>query len=146
MRSWPNSVRSPGCCRRIYGSWNGNVATTMIEPLVQEIQAGCTSSKLRDWLDELQQQHLIDNLDRFRERSDKEQGPDGADDDAGDDRDRFLEYQVNLLVDNSQQQGAPVVIEDAPTYRNLFGAIERSGRPSTAGSSPTSHASRRAVC
>ena len=40
-------------------------------------------------------------------------------------RDLFQPYQVNLLVDNSEQKGAPVIVEDYPTYRNIFGSIER---------------------
>jgi large subunit ribosomal protein L19 len=40
--------------------------------------------------------------------------------------DSFTEYQVNVLVDNSEAKGAPVIIETSPTYRNLFGTIERS--------------------
>lgn len=39
--------------------------------------------------------------------------------------DRFQPYRVNLLVDNSQQDGPPIVIEEYPTYRNIFGSIER---------------------
>ena len=39
--------------------------------------------------------------------------------------DPFLPYQVNLLVDNSEQKSPPVIIESYPTYRNLFGSIER---------------------
>jgi len=38
---------------------------------------------------------------------------------------RWFDYQVNVMVDNSATRGAPVVLEDAPTYRNLFGTIER---------------------
>lgn len=41
------------------------------------------------------------------------------------DVDLFQPYKVNLLVDNSEQKGAPVIIEEYPTYRNLFGSIER---------------------
>jgi lon-related putative ATP-dependent protease len=37
----------------------------------------------------------------------------------------FRRYDVNVLVDNSQTEGAPVVIESNPIYPNLFGAIER---------------------
>ena len=37
----------------------------------------------------------------------------------------FHPYQVNLLVDNSDTEGAPVIVESYPTYRNLFGSIER---------------------
>ncbi|MBW2708099.1 MAG: AAA family ATPase [Deltaproteobacteria bacterium] len=41
------------------------------------------------------------------------------------DGDRFQPYQVNLLVDNSDQNAPPVVVESYPTYRNIFGSIER---------------------
>ena len=34
-------------------------------------------------------------------------------------------YAVNLLVDNSEQQGAPIVVDDHPTAVNLLGCIER---------------------
>jgi lon-related putative ATP-dependent protease len=39
--------------------------------------------------------------------------------------DFFQPYQVNLIVDNGDQKGPPVLIESYPTYRNLFGSIER---------------------
>ena len=39
--------------------------------------------------------------------------------------DNFQSYQVNLLVDNGELNGSPVVIEPYPNYRNLFGSIER---------------------
>jgi len=38
--------------------------------------------------------------------------------------DVFDRYVVNLLVDNSEQEGAPVVFESNPTYMNLLGRIE----------------------
>ncbi len=34
-------------------------------------------------------------------------------------------YDVNVIVDNSETKGAPVVIESNPAYPNLFGTIER---------------------
>src|SRR5258708_16479210 len=37
----------------------------------------------------------------------------------------FTEYQVNLVFDSPGRAGVWVVREDAPTYRNLFGTIER---------------------
>lgn len=36
----------------------------------------------------------------------------------------FVKYSVNILVDNSNTEGAPVVYESNPTYLNLFGSIE----------------------
>jgi lon-related putative ATP-dependent protease len=37
----------------------------------------------------------------------------------------FKRYEVNVIVDNSNLQGAPVVVELSPTYQNLFGRIEK---------------------
>ncbi len=42
----------------------------------------------------------------------------------GDEEDGFHEYRVNVLIDNADAAGPPVVFETAPTYRNLFGSIE----------------------
>lgn len=39
--------------------------------------------------------------------------------------DPLKKYIVNVLVDNSEHQGAPVIIERNPTYSNLFGKIEQ---------------------
>jgi len=37
---------------------------------------------------------------------------------------RFRRYQVNVIVDNGNRQGAPVIYEDNPTYQNLVGRVE----------------------
>jgi lon-related putative ATP-dependent protease len=37
----------------------------------------------------------------------------------------FKKYEVNLIVDNSDVKGAPVVTEFNPTYQNLFGRVEK---------------------
>ncbi len=36
----------------------------------------------------------------------------------------FRKYEVNVIVDNSEIKGAPVISEDNPTINNLFGKIE----------------------
>lgn len=36
----------------------------------------------------------------------------------------FERYEVNLLVDHKETEGAPIVFESNPTYNNLFGRIE----------------------
>ncbi len=33
-------------------------------------------------------------------------------------------YKVNLIVDNSKQEGAPIIFEDNPSYANLVGKVE----------------------
>jgi lon-related putative ATP-dependent protease len=37
----------------------------------------------------------------------------------------FRKYQVNVLVDNGRQSGAPVVVELNPSYAALFGRVEK---------------------
>ena len=37
----------------------------------------------------------------------------------------FKKYEVNVIIDNSKLKGAPVIIEQNPTYQNLFGRIEK---------------------
>ncbi len=43
----------------------------------------------------------------------------------------FLRYSVNLLVDNNQSTGAPVIYEDNPMYNNLVGRIEHTSHIGT---------------
>ena len=40
----------------------------------------------------------------------------------------FRRYQVNVLVDNAGQKGAPIVYEDHPTHQNLVGRVEHLAR------------------
>jgi lon-related putative ATP-dependent protease len=37
----------------------------------------------------------------------------------------FRKYQINVLVDNSKQEGAPVVVELNPSHNTLFGRVEK---------------------
>jgi lon-related putative ATP-dependent protease len=37
----------------------------------------------------------------------------------------FLRYQVNVLVDQKDLKGAPLIFETNPTYQNVFGQIEK---------------------
>lgn len=39
--------------------------------------------------------------------------------------DYFRNYEVNVILDNTNQKKCPVIIETSPTYQNLFGVIEK---------------------
>jgi lon-related putative ATP-dependent protease len=41
---------------------------------------------------------------------------------------QLKKYAVNILVDNSKLNGAPVIVETNPTHNNLFGRIEQEAR------------------
>ncbi len=45
---------------------------------------------------------------------------------GGQERSPLWRYEVNLLVDNSETKGSPVILETNPSFGNLFGVIERS--------------------
>ncbi len=40
----------------------------------------------------------------------------------------LAKYDVNILIDNSEMKGAPLVIETNPTYTNLIGKMEKESR------------------
>jgi lon-related putative ATP-dependent protease len=97
----------------------------LIRDAVKEIKVKYENGKIQEYLQEVEE-GLINDLDRFR-RKKEEQPPlpiPGLP--FGKGEDEFLEYQVNVLVDNSETQIAPIIIETTPSYKNLFGIIERS--------------------
>lgn len=65
---------------------------------------------------------LISDLDRFREaqprRGEEEPPPFRK-------REPFEEFSVNLILDNADTAKTPIIIEKVPTYKNIFGSLER---------------------
>lgn len=64
---------------------------------------------------------IIENVDVFRQQGEEEAGTGGN---HGRLRGPFTRYGINVLVDNSKTEGAPVIHEDNPTYQNLVGRVE----------------------
>jgi predicted ATP-dependent protease len=97
------------------------VVKPLLEREMQAIRAGLKkqikdAAKLNAWLDAIAQD-VFDNLELFH----------GGDEDEG--RQDALQtalarYRVNLVVDNGGLTGAPVIVEDNPLFRVLFGSIE----------------------
>ncbi|PLY15986.1 MAG: peptidase [Sedimenticola sp.] len=70
-------------------------------------------------------QDFIENVDQFRQLDPTEiSGP-------AIELPQFNRYKVNILVDNIETKGAPIVFEDNPTYQNLIGRIEHIARMGT---------------
>jgi lon-related putative ATP-dependent protease len=65
---------------------------------------------------------IIENRDLFRASPEAAEGNPFA---ARAMAEAFKKYQVNVLVDNTNVQGAPVVIEMTPTFNNLVGRMEK---------------------
>jgi ATP-dependent Lon protease len=99
-------------------------AARLITPAIEELKRHFGNPDVTAHLDEMAE-HMLSHLDRFREAAGEPRPGEAPRMPGPDDGPHWFEYQVNVLVDNSSTQGAPVVSEDAPTYRNLFGTIER---------------------
>jgi len=99
-------------------------ATRVIEPLLAEIAERYHCDRITNWLERLKT-HFLKNLDRFRRRADRILDATTGEIVQDDVSERFIEYQVNLLVDNGELKQAPVIIEPVPSYKNLFGTIDR---------------------
>jgi len=119
-------------------------AARLITPPIAALKLHFDNEAVANYLDQVAN-HMLGHLERFRQIPEGHGGGEAAEQlmpsdpvaaaGRADPMSRFFEYQVNVLVNNSGRQGAPVICEDAPTYRNLFGTIERSvdpfGRAST---------------
>lgn len=97
-------------------------AAEVLTPLIGELTERYPDAEVRQYLAEVSE-HILDNLEDFQEQPPTPVPPfmmpwvpRGEE---------FLDYEVNVLVDSSSPQGAPIVIEPSPMYKNLFGAVER---------------------
>jgi len=101
--------------------------TQMISPAVKDsitdIKERFDYEKIHHYLDGVQED-IVANFHRFKEKEESPPSPiPGLV--LPQPADTFAEYQVNVLVDNSETKGAPIIVEMTPNYRNLFGTIER---------------------
>lgn len=69
----------------------------------------------------------VDSYKKAKEREDAQQQLPFAIGDAGGGL-NFDRFRVNLIVDNRDTKGAPVIVESNPTYPNLLGRIEHQAR------------------
>jgi lon-related putative ATP-dependent protease len=107
------------------------LAKKWIEPLLKDLMTPVRDKhpeeSVRTYLDEVETD-VMNHLERFRPRLVPTQtggetpGPPML---VPPDPTQLTDYEVNVLVDNSETDKPPVVIENTPTFRNLFGTIER---------------------
>ena len=99
-------------------SWDAEAITPIIRGGIAGLRERFTQKEIGEYLNQVEE-NLISNIELF-----KAQKKDDKEERLKDLPDAFLEYRVNLLVDNSEVKGAPVVMETNPNYVNLFGTIE----------------------
>ena len=101
-----------------------NFSATLIAPLITELKHRHLQEKVQRYLDGVQE-HLLSHLDMFKEGAQAGPAHPPPMTPPANEPESFLEYRVNVVVDNGETQGAPVLVEDTPTYKNLFGTIDR---------------------
>ena len=69
------------------------------------------------------QEDILENIDDFKKKQEPQQQ--AAPFPVPPKEVTFRKYDINVLIDNSETEGAPVIIESNPSYPNLFGSIER---------------------
>jgi len=84
-------------------------------------------SQVLDYVKEVQED-ILENIEDFKKKLEPQQqmpGQPATPFPVQPKEANLRKYDVNVLIDNSETQGAPVVIESNPAYPNLFGSIER---------------------
>lgn len=101
--------------RQLLREWDKKSITPNIKEAVSGIRSKFPYSRISEYLDHVEQ-NLNKNIELFKAQKTepKEKEP----------IDPFLDYQVNLLIDNSDLKKAPIIMETNPNYVNLFGSIE----------------------
>ena len=97
-------------------------AAGIVRPRARAIAARHENTAVSAHLDALVE-HLLDNLEPFRSREETSAPPWLPF--LVSETEPLAVYDVNVVVDNSRTESPPVVVVDSPTYKNLFGTIDR---------------------
>ncbi|MDF1612983.1 Lon protease family protein [Stygiobacter electus] len=100
-----------------------NLEIESVEVLIQitlgELKKKYKSEKIKSWIDQVHES-IIENLDVFKGAKPTQEATQ-----EGFIIDYLKEYEVNIILDNSQQKNIPVIVETSPTFNNLFGTVEK---------------------
>lgn len=101
------------------------IFTSMAKDLQQPLRESFADEKTTAFLDAMLDD-MAESMDAIKSMGAKPQGMPPGMPFMGPSPEAVMHpYQVNLLVDNAEREGPPIIIESYPTYRNLFGGIDR---------------------
>ena len=108
---------------------NRNTTGAAIALMMDELRAGyCDFPDVVQHLDAVEQD-IKENADDFLTPAQPPPGmPAPAPVEEAMTEARFRRYQINVIVDNGGQRGAPVIYEDNPTHQTLVGRVEYMAR------------------
>jgi predicted ATP-dependent protease len=91
----------------------------VVKGIIDNLQEKYKEPKVYEYLEEVEK-NILENIQAFKGAK-----PLGETTTEGFIIDYFKEYNVNIILDNSDTNECPIIIETSPTYSNLFGAIEK---------------------
>jgi lon-related putative ATP-dependent protease len=109
--------------REKHGKLDAEIAMYVVGHLMETLE-----EEFKDEKDALEyfkevQEDILDNIDDFKKKPEPQQQV--APFPVPPKEVTFRKYDINVFIDNSETEGAPVIIESNPSYPNLFGSIER---------------------
>ena len=99
------------------------IISPLVEDIVSDLKKKYKNEKVDLYLNEVKQS-ILGNIERFQGKKEKE-APTIPGLTIKQSKDNFIEYEVNVIVDNSEIKNAPIITETTPSYKNLFGTIEK---------------------
>ena len=94
-------------------------AEIVVKGTLENLKDKVYRQKSVEYINEVEE-NILDNVQIF-----KGVKPEGEITPEGFHIDYFKEYDVNIILDNSETTTCPVIIETSPTFVNLFGTIEK---------------------
>jgi len=91
----------------------------VVKGIIDNLKERYNDPKVVDYLDQVEK-NILENIQIFKGAK-----PLGENTEEGFIIDYFKEYNVNIILDNSDVNECPIIIETSPTYSNLFGAVEK---------------------
>ena len=103
--------------------WQSNVALLTVNAHINYIKSNFKrNKKINKFLDDVKND-ILKNINAFLV-SDKKQSQNEASNARPDIQQPWLNYRVNLFIDNSNRDGAPVIMDSNYSYPNIFGKLE----------------------
>ena len=103
---------------------NKEAISFFLDPMMQRLLSKYSENEKAVKYLENVKSDILENIDEFTNDTGNNKVPPWLAQ-AADGQDKFKKYRVNVLVDNSDTEGAPVVVQDNATYPNLFGSVEK---------------------
>lgn len=104
--------------------WQSNVALLTVNVHINYLKSKYKrNKKINKFLTDIKQD-ILKNISYFLEEDDNKQQAPAPQGPNGKKPDPCLNYRVNLFVDNSNREGAPVIMDSNYSYHNIFGSLE----------------------